>query len=57
MKACMQAKIDFSVFILLFNFFNGFVSSERYDFAKNAHFSQLSAFSSGQVLSLPLFAR
>ena len=39
MNASIQATLDFSIFILQFNFFNGFAFSERYAFSKNAHFA------------------
>ena len=57
MNGLIQANLDFSLFILQFNFFNGFASSERYDFAKNDRFVGLSAFSSAQVLTVPMVAR
>jgi len=34
MSACIEVKLDFSIFILQFNFFNGFASSQRYSVAK-----------------------
>jgi hypothetical protein len=42
----MPAKLDFSFFILQFNFFNGFSASERHPFTENPYFGQLAAFSS-----------
>ena len=48
MNACMQAKLDFSIFILQFNFFNAFVSFERFDVSENARFCQGTAFLLGQ---------
>jgi len=33
MNACIQPMLDFSIFILQFNFFNGFASLEKNAFA------------------------
>jgi len=47
MNACIQDKLDFSIFIFQFNFFHGFASSGRYAFAMIAYFAQFPTFSLG----------
>jgi len=47
MNACIQAKLDFSIFILQFYFFNKSAPSESYDLSENVQFAQASAFSPG----------
>jgi len=48
MNTFIQAKPDFSIFILQFNFFNALDTSQRDVFTHNAYFAHPSAFSSSQ---------
>ena len=48
MNTLIQAKLDFSIFILQFNFFNRCETSERCVFTHNAYFTHPPTFSSGQ---------
>jgi len=52
MNAFIQAKLDFSIYILQFNFFNAFATSERYVATQNARFAHPPEFSSGQAMPL-----
>ena len=52
MNASMQAELDFSIFILQFNFFNKLASLARHNFAKTTSFTSLLAFSSAKFFGL-----
>jgi len=44
MSTCTQDKLDFSIFLLQFNFFNGFATSKRHDLSEDVRFAQQSPF-------------
>ena len=48
----MQDKLDFSICILQFNFFNGFAASDRYDVFKNTYLPDFQHFQQSKAILL-----